>query len=164
MKKLMFMGLCGMALAWAAIPAEADVRSYCEAYARNQADTRLTGSAILGAKVKLAPEEWEERKSLALTDCLALYTSEAGVETVAAEPEKVRAAKPKKARAAKPKLEFLAGTSPAQQEKSAKVAGLVPGSAAWKDYCAAKYASFNRETDTYKSFNGKMRPCRVTKG
>ena len=160
----MFVGLCLTSLA---VPAQADVRSYCEAYARNQADVRLSGSAILGAKSKLTPEEWEERKTLALADCLALYTPEAAIETTAmakpeAEPVK---AKPKTA-TAKDKLILLARrTAPAQQEKSdADIAALVPGTAAWEDYCAAKYASFNRDTDTYTSLSGKQRPCRVTKG
>ena len=161
----MFMGLCVTALA---VPAQADVRSYCEAYARNQADTRLTGSAILGAAAAApSPEERKARNTLALADCLALYTPEAAIETTAmakpeAEPVK---AKPKTA-TAKDKLILLARrTAPAQQEKSdADIAALVPGTAAWEDYCAAKYASFNRDTDTYTSLSGKQRPCRVTKG
>lgn len=153
MRKLMFVGLCLTSLA---VPAQADVRSYCEAYARNQADVRLSGSAILGAKSKLTPEEWEERKTLALADCLALYTPEPEAKTVMAKPEPVTAKKPA--------LEFLAGTSPAQQELSAaEMAALVPGSAAWNNYCAAKYASFNRETGTYTARSGNQRPCRVTK-
>lgn len=39
---------------------------------------------------------------------------------------------------------------------------LVPGSAAWLDYCDRKYASFNRETGTYKSYKGIERKCLVT--
>jgi hypothetical protein len=158
MRKLTFIGVCGAALAVAAIPAQADVRSYCEAYARNQADTRLTGSAILGAAAAPSPEERKTRNTLALADCMALYTpkSEADTETVMAKPELVTARKPV--------LELLAGTSPAQQELSAaEMAALVPGGAAWNDYCAAKYTSFNRETGTYTARSGNQRPCRVTK-
>ena len=152
----MFMGLCGAALAVAAIPAQADVRSYCEAYARNQADTRLTGSAILGAAAAPSPEERKARNTLALADCMALYTPKSEAETAMAKPESVTARKPL--------LELLAGTSPAQQELSAaEMAALVPGSAAWNDYCAAKYTSFNRETGTYTARSGNQRPCRVTK-
>ncbi|MBL8791016.1 MAG: BA14K family protein [Rhizobiales bacterium] len=39
---------------------------------------------------------------------------------------------------------------------------LVPGSAAWLDYCDRKYASFNRDTGTYKSYKGIERKCLVT--
>jgi hypothetical protein len=35
----------------------------------------------------------------------------------------------------------------------------VPGSIEWNNYCAAKYASFNRLTGFYKSKNGKERRC-----
>lgn len=172
MKTLMIMGLFGVALA---IPAQADVRSYCEAYARNQADVRLSGSAILGAKPKLTPEEWEERKTLALADCLTLYTTDAASETVAvAEPEPTVTAKPKAtAVKAKPKAAAVKArrgptllarrTAPAQEESTASTSGLVRGSRAWEDYCAAKYASFNRQTGTYKSYSGKQKPCLVTK-
>jgi BA14K-like protein len=39
---------------------------------------------------------------------------------------------------------------------------LTPGSAAWLDYCENKYASFDRETGTYKSYKGVERKCLVT--
>jgi len=168
----MFIGLFGVALT---VPAQADVRSYCEAYARNQADARLSGSAILGAKPKLTPEEWEERKTLALTDCLTLYTPDAAVETTAiAEPEPTLKAKRKTvAVKAKPKTAAVKAkrtptllarrTASAQEESTASTSALVRGSRAWEDYCAAKYASFNRQTGTYKSYSGKQKPCLVTK-
>ncbi len=37
-----------------------------------------------------------------------------------------------------------------------------PGTSAWLDYCDRKYASFNRETGTYKSYKGIERKCLVT--
>ena len=37
-----------------------------------------------------------------------------------------------------------------------------PGSIAWNNYCAAKYATFNRLTGYYKSRNGKERRCSET--
>ncbi|MFO1033966.1 MAG: BA14K family protein [Hyphomicrobiales bacterium] len=37
-----------------------------------------------------------------------------------------------------------------------------PGSAAWLDYCDRKYASFDRSTGTYQSYNGVQRKCKVT--
>ena len=54
-------------------PAHADVKSYCEAHARNEANVRLTGSAILGPSVKPTPEEWAASNKLALAECLARY-------------------------------------------------------------------------------------------
>ena len=164
MKAFIFIGLFGVALA---VPAQADVRSYCEAYARHQADVRLSGNAILGAKPKLTPEEWEERKTLALADCLTLYTPGAQVETTAlTETEAPAPQKPKATTKAKKGPTLLARkTAPAQEDSTTtRTSTLVPGSRAWLDYCAAKYASFNRETRTYKSYSGKQKPCLVTKG
>jgi hypothetical protein len=66
----------------------------------------------------------------------------------------------------KPTLTLLARrTAPAQQEYSVAETAprLVPGSQAWKNYCANKYASFNPETNSYKSYGGKQKPCKVTK-
>ncbi|MGH6908452.1 MAG: hypothetical protein ACREDX_11410 [Aestuariivirga sp.] len=83
--------LCGVALGWTAVPAQADVKSYCEAYARNQADARLSGGGVLGSETKLTLAEWEERKTLALADCLALYTPKTKVEPATAEPETIPA-------------------------------------------------------------------------
>ena len=165
----MFLSLWGVALAWSMVPVQADVRSYCEAYARNQADVRLSGSAILGAKSEQSPEAWEERKTLALADCLMLYEPKAEEEeTVAAEPEpepkpkaKAKATTAKKAKRA-PTL-LARRTAPAQQEKSTAGA-LVPGSNAWANYCASKYASFDRATGNYKSYSGKQKPCRIPRG
>ncbi len=164
MKAFIFIGLLGVALV---APAQADVRSYCEAYARHQADVRLSGNAVLGGKPKLTPEEWEERKTLALADCLTLYTPEAQVETSAlTEPETPAPEKPKTTTKAKEEPTLLARkTAPAQEDSATTgTSTLVPGSRAWLDYCAAKYVSFNRETRTYQSYSGKQRPCLVTKG
>jgi hypothetical protein len=38
---------------------------------------------------------------------------------------------------------------------------LVPGSAAWIQYCSQKYNSFNPATGTYLAYSGVVRPCRV---
>lgn len=51
------------------------------------------------------------------------------------------------------------GTQTAQASLKGK---LVPGSSAWLDYCERKYASFNRDTGTYKSYKGVERKCLVT--
>lgn len=85
--RLIFIGLCGAAFTGAAIPAKADVLSYCEAYARNQADMHLSGSAVLGSQPKLAAIEQEKRKMLALADCLTLYAPKPVIEAVKEQPE-----------------------------------------------------------------------------
>jgi hypothetical protein len=38
---------------------------------------------------------------------------------------------------------------------------LVPGSAAWIDYCSSKYRSFNPATGMYLAYSGQWRTCRV---
>jgi hypothetical protein len=40
----------------------------------------------------------------------------------------------------------------------------VPGSVAWNEYCAAKYASFDKVSGTYKSYSGKAKSCLVPSG
>jgi len=193
------MGLCGVAFAGAAIPAKADVLSYCEAYARNQADMHLSGSAVLGSQPKLAAIEQEKRKTLALADCLTLYAPKPVIEAVKEQPEPqpepviVRAklepqpdepetvtaipivtprAKPKTMVHAEQKtpvrptakIEAATAIAPAQKKKPvADAASLIAGSPAWRDYCAAKYASYNPSTDTYTARSGEQRRCRVTK-
>ncbi len=100
MRVLAAVGFIFLALAWA-VPAKADVQTYCEAYARNQADAHLSGSAVFGSEPELAAEEREKRKTLAFTDCLALYAPKPAVEaapeealTVTAEPIAVPRSKP----------------------------------------------------------------------
>ncbi len=53
-------------------------------------------------------------------------------------------------------------TQTAQAATGSLKGKLVPGSAAWLDYCDRKYASFNRDTGTYKSYKGIERKCLVT--
>ena len=138
--------------------AHADVRSYCAAFARDEADQALNGSAILNPKTAkpLSAEDWKIRNQNALADCLALYGEGAEPETpVAAKPATVKPA------AAKPTSNTKVTTSKTTTTKpsSASATALVPGSDAWKDFCASKYVSFNRDTGTYKSRSGKQRPC-----
>ncbi len=54
-----------------------------------------------------------------------------------------------------------ASAAPAAPGKAAP-GKLVRGSSAWLDYCERKYASFNRDTGTYKSYKGVERKCLVT--
>jgi hypothetical protein len=123
--------LCGMT------PALADVNSYCEAYARDQADAHLTGGAILGTAMVLSPEERDASGKQILAECLALY-----------EPEQ----QPRPRPIARKSVTTVASST-----------GLVRGSEAWKNYCDKKYTSFDRKTGMYKSLTGKVRPCLVTR-
>lgn len=114
--------LWGVALGWTAVPAHADLQTYCEAYARDQAGARLSGSAILGEQSRLAAAERETRKKLALADCLALYTPMVKIEPVTAMPETVKAdpmeAAPEKPPArAKPKTVASAKQRPSGMPK-----------------------------------------------
>lgn len=130
MREIRLLAIAG-AMVCVLAPARAGVKSYCEAYARNEANVRLTGSAILGASVKPTPEQWAARNQLALAECLARY---------------------------EPKLELLVRRSAAPVVSTTAVK-LVAGSAAWNDYCGKKYTSFNRATGMYTSKSGKQRPC-----
>ena len=130
MRGIRLLAIAG-AMVCVVVSARADVKSYCVAYARNEANVRLTGSAILGPSVKPTPEEWAARNKLALAECLARY---------------------------EPKLELLARQSTAPVVSTTAVK-LVAGSEAWKDYCDKKYTSFNRATGMYTSKSGKQRPC-----
>ncbi len=174
--RVIFLSLCGVAFAWAACPAQADVLSYCEAYARSQAEMHLSGSAVLGSKPKLTPAEREKRKMLALADCLRLYTPRSNIETAKTtrdEPETITTiimprAKPKihvqagQETPARPaaKIEAATTVTPAQKKKPvADAASLVAGS---KDYCASKYASYNPATGTYTKHSGEQLRCRAS--
>jgi hypothetical protein len=120
------------------LPAHADVNSYCEAFARGEADLHLSGGAIFGEAVPVLPTAWQRSHDLAFADCLAQYGSKAA-NPVAAAP---------------------AGKGSGRNQGGVVV--LAPGSKEWKAYCAAKYASFNPVTGTYHSNSGTERPCVVT--
>jgi hypothetical protein len=120
--------------------AHADAKSYCEAYARDAATARLTGSAIItGVRTPVSPEQWAAANAQVLADCLREYgaspTTDAPTRRVVASTTAVAAT------AGDPK----------------------PGTPAWNDYCARKYVSFDRATGTYRSLSGKQRPCVVSK-
>ncbi len=167
------MGLCGLVFAWTGVPAKADVRSYCEAYARNQADVHLSGSAILGFNLEAAPAEQENRKTLALADCLALYIPMVPIEPSATQPETAATnpvirprAKPaaliqakKSPDTPKTKIEAAATTTQKKKQPVTSPSSLVAGSPEWKAYCAAKYVSYNPATNIFTNAGGEQRPC-----
>ena len=144
LKSFSLAAVCSCLLASAA---QADVRTYCNAYARDAANGRVSGGEILGGKIAgTTPEtsaSWIETNGKALADCLAQYGEGAAVLQSETAPE----APPK------PK--------PVARKKPAGGPGLAPGSAAWNAYCDKKYTSFDPKTGKYRSFNGIMRPCKA---
>lgn len=134
---------------WLASPASADVRSYCEAYARDVANGRVSGGEILNGKIAgTMPEtspKWTEVNGKALAGCMTQYgeSVDAPAETDVASAEEP--------------------PPPPKKKKTAARGTLTPGSKAWADYCDKKYASFDRRTGTYRSLKGQVRPCKVAR-
>lgn len=148
--------MCGLrplvivvALVWVSLPVQADVQSYCQAYARDHANGLLSGSAILGGAAIISQQEWAGANSRALQDCVALYEVKAQPKPAAPEVKPVK----KPVRPINKKSVTVAASS----------AGLIPGSEAWNNYCGKKYSSFDRKTGSYTSKTGKVRPCLVTR-
>ncbi len=142
----------------AAPEAGAAPADYCKAYAIDFADQTQRDTPF-----------WQQRYADAEKSCLAQFTFAA--PEVKAKPQKVAKAKakPKPAEAIEPApteesvslAEVDLNNDPAQPTTSKK-ARLKVGSVAWLDYCEKKYASFNRETGTYRSYTGVERKCLVT--
>ena len=134
----------------------ADSKSHCELVAKDVADARTTDV-----------DQWQKLYRNTYADCIDQYTA---VEPEAAPSEAVPAKVAKKSSGRKsiespgtktlPETVVVAAKAPPKDKTRSK--GLEPGSEAWNEYCAAKYASFNKETGTYRSFTGKERRCLVT--
>lgn len=147
-------GACALVAATA--PVRANTADYCEAYARDFADTGTADEA-----------SWQRRFENAEQQCLKQY---AGLARKAEEPRRALAAKPAKPRKPAATVEKVAVAIPDGQptkpqpakSKQQIVPGLEPGSDAWNDYCARKYTSFDKATGTYLSRTGVKRKCLVT--
>jgi outer membrane biosynthesis protein TonB len=152
------------AVGFSAAPAEADVQAYCRSYARDQANGRLTGSALLGGSAKISQDDWAAANTQALADCMAQYDA-----TPVLEPEPVvqaREVKKPVKQTQKPPKKIEKPAQPIKKKSvtvAASSATLVPGSDAWNDYCDRKYSSFDRQSGTYTSKTGKVRRCLVTR-
>ena len=140
MRKFSSSALAIAALVLASAQASANSQTYCEMLAKDFADTRTTDVDL-----------WQKSYRNAFNDCMNQYTAVAP------------AAAPKK------KLLKQAAAPLNESETTTAVAAVVkpkpelePGSEAWNEYCAAKYKSFNPDTGTYNSYNGKERRCVVT--
>jgi len=121
--------------------ASANSQTYCEMLAKDFADTRTTDVDL-----------WQKSYRNAFNDCMNQYTAVAP----AAAPKKQL-----QKQAAAPLTETETSTVVAAVVKPKKLV-LEEGSEAWNEYCAAKYKSFNPDTGTYNSYNGKERRCVVT--
>jgi BA14K-like protein len=149
-------------------PALADKASYCQAYARDFSDQLAKDKAT-----------WQHKYQIALDACLGSPKQQA----VAAAPVKSTPAPPsqkppvktqeaakvpeKPAELPKPpaqEADASANSKPAAKTET-KVAdgGLIVGSAAWNEYCARKYTSFDPKKGEYLSHTGVMRRCLVTR-
>ena len=141
MRKFFSSAVAIAALVLASTQASANSQTYCEMLAKDFADTRTTDVDL-----------WQKSYRNAFNDCMNQYTA-----TAPAAP-------------AKKKLQKQAATPIAESETSTAVAAVVKpkkpaleeGSEAWNEYCATKYKSFNPDTGTYNSYNGKERRCVVT--
>ena len=128
-------------LALVSTQAAASSQTYCEMLAKDFADTRTTDVDL-----------WQKSYRNAFNDCMNQYTAAAP-----AAPAKKKLQK----QAAAPITESETTTAVAAVVKPQKPE-LEEGSEAWNEYCAAKYKSFNPDTGTYNSYNGKERRCVVT--
>jgi hypothetical protein len=114
-------------------------QTYCELFGKDYADSRT-----------LDVDQWQAGFRNAFSSCMTQYTS-GGPDT----------SNQKSAERAVKKV-AVAQTRDTTRRKRTPL--LAPGSVAWNEYCAAKYASFNKETGTYKSYSGKPKPCLVPSG
>lgn len=117
----------------------ADVQSYCEVFGQDFANGKTPDV-----------DTWEVNFRNAFGDCMIQYAADAGVEAQAEKTIKKAAKKAAKKVVVVPARDF-------SNKKRRPI--LQPGSIAWNNFCAAKYASFNSATGTYRSHAGKEKPC-----
>jgi hypothetical protein len=141
MRKFSSSALAIATLVLLSAPASASSQTYCEMLAKDFADTPTTDVDL-----------WQKSYRNAFNDCMNQYTAAAP-----AAPAKKKLQK----QAAAPIAESETATAVAAVVKPKKLV-LEEGSEAWNEYCAAKYKSFNPDTGTYNSYNGKERRCVVT--
>lgn len=120
-------------------PALTNPQTYCELFGKDYADSRT-----------LDVDQWQAGFRNAFGSCMLQYTS------AAQDTPKIKSAE---------KAVKKVAVAPARDSTRRKRTPLLaPGSVAWNEYCAGKYASFNKATGTYKSYSGKAKPCLVPSG
>lgn len=147
---------CAGLLALMSGSAMAATQAYCELYAKDFADGRTS-----------SVDHWQLLYRGAFDDCMLQYAATPDTAAPVAaqelpEAEPVTEPEPVKAKP-KPKITKVAArktTATAAAKPSRK--SLIPGSEAWNDFCDRKYRSFNRQSGTYLSRNGKIRRCQAS--
>jgi hypothetical protein len=137
--RILFVAAALAVMSCFSIQAFTNPQTYCELFGRDYADGRT-----------LDVDQWQISYRNAFSSCMTQYTYGAPDIPKSKSAEKVI----KKA-----------VTTPTQETPRRKRTPLLaPGSIAWNEYCATKYASFNKATGTYKSYSGKAKPCLVPSG
>ena len=140
-KGLIVMRILTMAMAMGVLSgfsaqALANPQTYCELFGKDYADSRT-----------LDVDQWQAGFRNAFSSCMLQYAS--GAPDISNQKSAEKAIK-------------KVATRDTPRRKRTPL--LAPGSVAWNEYCASKYASFNKETGTYKSYSGKAKPCLVPSG
>jgi hypothetical protein len=126
--------ICTLLFACFSTPALADKQSYCEVFGQDFANAKTPDV-----------DQWEINFRNAFGDCMAQYSADGNI----AAPAKKVATKAQKV-VVVPARDF---------SRKKRVSILTPGSIAWNNYCASKYASFNPVTGNYRSKTGQQKPC-----
>ena len=130
---------CMFALSIFSNPASADTRSYCEVFGKDFANQKTNDV-----------DTWLITYRNAFGDCMTQYTADAKVEPPA---------KNVVARDVRKHVQKVVIVPANSFSRKKRTPILEPGSNAWNESCAAKYASFNKATGYYKSQTGKERRC-----
>lgn len=189
MNILLRLGGALVGLAACAAPGFATPKDYCQAYARDFADsgprdektwTNRHDNALADCLFQYQPTRAETQKTLPRAGARQAAKPVAKPKPVAEPDTDVAEPLPEPAVIVAPDIEppQKATATTAKPAKKTLLSKFFPrkvaaapadepgklahGSAAWLDYCDNKYASFNRETGTYKSYKGVERKCLVT--
>ena len=151
-------------LAGFASEAQAGRRAYCDAYARDVANSRVSGGDVLagtvggalGGAFLGAVIDGKEGAGKG-----AIIGGIGGTVVAAAGADSKWSRVYRKAYA--DCMDMYEPRPVVYTQPAPKPAGaLEPGSDAWKDYCAAKYSSFDRKTGLYTGKSGTQHACLVT--
>lgn len=166
--------LAAVVLAGLAAEAQAGRRAYCDAYARDVANSRVSGGDVLAGTIggavggaflgAIIDGKEGAGKGAIIGAAGGTVVGAAGADSKwhrvyrKALADCMDMYEPRPAVASK-----VVYKKPIYRKPPPRPAGsLEEGSEAWNDYCAAKYTSFNRETGLYTGKSGKQRTCVVS--
>ena len=157
----------------------ADLKSYCEAFARDLANRKVlvtvsvepaaadpNGNAIAVSSAGQidggsANRLWRQAYYGAFEDCMQQYTSEPTKPVVnlpkLVKPALVKPTKPTVAAKTKP---AVVAKKEVDNPDTASTDAPKAGTPAWNKYCLAKHPSFSAETGSYRTWSGAQRKCR----